>query len=137
MRSKKVIVELEDVGDSFKRFIALAPKKAKQYLSTAVFSTGAGVQRQIEANAPMGPDDEGLTPGAHIKLDVEHRGRFKGLHAQVGFFEADQAAVALFNEYLPNKQPFMRPAAVSESGPFKTRAMRALQQCERDLSGAF
>jgi hypothetical protein len=135
MASRRTIIALEDVNGSFKRFMDQAPKKAKQYLSTAVFLTAAGVQREMEAGAPEGPDGEGLTPGTHIKALVEHRGRNKGLHAQIGYFEPDDAAVALFNEYLPNKQPFMRPAAQAESEPFKARAMRALEQCERDLSG--
>jgi hypothetical protein len=133
----RTTVAIEDVNGSFKRFLDQAPKVARQYLSTAVFLTAGGIQKQMEANAPQGPDGEGLTPGTHIKAMVEHRGRNKGLHAQVGYFEPDDAAVALFNEYLPNKQPFMRPAASSESEPFKARAMRALEQCERDLSGSF
>jgi hypothetical protein len=131
----KIVVEVEDVNGSFKRLMVQAPKQARRFLSTAVFSTGAAVQRTMEATAPFGPEGEGATPSDHIKLDIEHRGRHGGLSARVGVFDDEgQVAVATFNEYAPNRQPFMKAAAINESGEFVARAVKALQQCERVLS---
>lgn len=134
----QIIVEIEDVNGSFARLINEAPKKVRQFLSTAVFLTAGAVRRTMDANAPVGPDGEGLTPFAHLKADIEHRGRSGGLMAQVGIFDdPDQAAVALFNEYSPNRQPFMRPAAEAEARGFAVRATEALQQVERYFSQGF
>lgn len=129
------VIEVEDVDGSFQRLIDQAPKLARRFLSTAVFSTGAAVQRAMESTAPFGPDGQGATPSDHIKLDIEHRGPNGALWALVGIFDDEaQVAVATFNEYAPNKQPFMKAAAISESGEFVARATKALQQCERALS---
>lgn len=134
----QIAVEIEDVNGSFARLIDEAPKKARQFLSTAVFQTGAAVQRTMESLAPVGPDGAGLTPFTHIKLDIEHRGRSGGLMANVGIFDdPEQASVALFNEYSPNRQPFMVPAAQAEAGGFALRATEALQKCERYFSQGF
>jgi hypothetical protein len=131
----KIVAEVEDVGGSFKRLISQAPKQARRFLSTAVFSTAAAIQTTMEATAPFGPEGQGATPSDHIKLDIEHRGRHGGLSARVGVFDDEgQVAVATYNEYAPNEQPFMKPAAVNESGAFVARAVKALQQCARVLS---
>lgn len=132
---EKIGLEIEDVNGSFARLMDEAPKVARRFLSTAVFSTAAAIQRHMEELAPLGPDDEGLTPGEHIKFDIEHRGRNGALSAQVGIFDDEnQVKVAVFNEYAPNRHAFMRPSAEAEAGPFIERAKLALQQCERFLS---
>ncbi len=67
----------------------------------------------------------------------------RGLTAYVGYIDATeaagphntstQAAVALFNEYKPNQQPFMRPSAEAETPDFVRRATDALGQLDRHL----
>jgi len=61
----------------------------------------------------------------------------------VGFFDQTPSApgsetsnidVALYNEYKPNAQPFMRPAAYDEGADFGTRLTRALKGLEGRLS---
>ncbi|CAN5850610.1 hypothetical protein BH18ACI5_BH18ACI5_04410 [soil metagenome] len=128
---------IKDVNGSFARMVREAPKLAKRHLSTAVFQTAGVAQRRMEANAPLGPDGEGLTPGGHIKFDIERRGRTGGLSATVGLFDPDQAAVALFNEYVPNRQPFMRPASKASERKFEHEATAALVKVERALAGGF
>ena len=137
-RALKVTVELEDVNGSMARLIRETPKAVRRFLSTAVFLTAGGVRREMEAGYNLGPAGEGRTPDQHLKLDVEHRGKTGSLHARVGIFDdEDQVAVALYNEYNPNRQAVQRKAAQAESEPFKQRALRALAQCERYLSQGF
>jgi hypothetical protein len=45
------------------------------------------------------------------------------------------AWVALFNEYNPNRQPWMKPSAERESSDFVKRVADAMGQVERNLSG--
>lgn len=135
-RSPKAVryeVEIEDVRGSFRRLTREGSKELRRFMGTAVFLTAGALRDDMEAGAPLGPEGEGATPFEHIKLDIEHHGRVRDLSAQVGLFDADQAEVGLFNEYSPNEQPFMRPAAEAESGPFKSRAERAIEQTERAL----
>jgi hypothetical protein len=134
----RITVEIEDVKGSFRRLIDDAPKRVRKYMATAVFQTSMAVLREMEARAAMGPEGEGLTPDEHIKLDLTHQGRVTAMSQRVGIFDnAGQAAVALFNEYSPDHQPFMKPAAEAEAGPFLARAIEALQKVERELSGTF
>lgn len=134
----RIDVRVEDVRGSFARMVRESPKVIRGLLSTAVFLTAGAVQRHMEADAPLGPDGEGLTPGEHIRQDIEHRGRSGALSAQVGIFDnADQVAVALFNEYRPNQQPFMASAAERESEAFRQRAIQALQRAEQMLGAGW
>jgi len=129
--------EIEDVGGSFARFVKNAPKDVRSALNDAVKKTCFAMEGRMSVLAPKGPDSP------HIKDAVTHKVR--GLTGQVGFIDATQQAgadndatladVALFNEYSPNKQPFMRPAAEAESSDFVRRATHALTQAERNLSG--
>ena len=58
--------------------------------------------------------------------------------AEVGIFDdPDDVSVAIFNEYSPNKQPFMRPAAESEASAFLARATAAVQKIEQHFSQGF
>ena len=137
-RVSRVTVEIEDVNGSFARLVKESPKIAKRYLSTAVFETAGAVQQGMEARMKLGPEGEGATPYDHIKLDVEHRGRNGSLSARVGIFDDEaQVAVATYQEYGTKagtpRHPAMKESAQAESEPFKKRAMRALEQCARDL----
>ncbi len=134
----KISAVVIDVNGSFKRLMTEAPKQSKKFLSTAVFLTAAAVRRRMETTAPVGPSGEGRAPGDHISQDIEHRGRNGALSARVGIFDdPDQVAVAAYNEYAPNRQPFMKRSAEAESEGYRQRAIEALQQCERFLSQGF
>lgn len=129
--------EVIDVNGSFKRFLKNAPKEFREVLKDAVKRTSFALERRMASSAPIGPD------APHIRDFVTHKVR--GLQGQVGFIDATAQAgpendatiadVALYNEYRPNKQPFMLPAAEAEASDFVKRAKAALGQAERNLSG--
>lgn len=128
----KFTIEVVDVNDSFARLIREAPLKARQFLSTAVRDTTAGVLRNMVARAPEENEDD--SDNMKNYLEMTHQGLF----GQAGVLNnPEQAEVALFNEYAPNRQPFMKPAAEMESEAFKSRAIRALEQMERALTVGF
>ena len=128
---------LEDVGGSFARFVREAPKDMRATVQAAVKTTCFALERRMAAAAPVGPD------APHIRNYVKHEVR--GLNGRVGFIDATDAAapgsdasigdVALFNEYRPNAQAFMRPSAELESSDFVRRVRDAIRRTERDLSG--
>ena len=127
-RTVRFDIEIEDVKGSFKRMCEVAPKKAREFLSRAVLLTTAGVLTRMETAVPV---DQGDLKTA---LTMTH----KGLHGRAGVLDdPDQAEVAVFNEYAPNRQPFMKPSAEAESNDFKKRAEYALEQMERYLSQGF
>lgn len=129
------VLEIEDVGGSFARFLREAPKVVKRCVIDAVELTAFSLDRRIEQDAPVGP----VAP--HIKDHVTWKRR--GMSAQVGFLNATTpagpnndstiAAVAMFNEYMPNEQPFMRPAAEREGPLFVKRMRNALKDVEDAL----
>jgi hypothetical protein len=114
---------IEDVGGSFARFIREAPKEARALCKAAVESTTFAVLQRMRATAPVGPD------APHMKTDLSMKVR--GLLGRVGIL--DSAHVALYNEYLPNEQAFMRPAARAEQDTHTRRVKEALGQLERRL----
>lgn len=128
---------IEDVGGSFARFMREAPKEMRKLLAGEVKATAFSLERRIAFKAPHGPD------APHIKERVTHKAR--GLSAQVGYIDATEPAapgnpasiadVALYNEYRPNKQPFMRPAAEAEASDFVKRITVGIGKVERSLSG--
>jgi hypothetical protein len=123
-----------DQNGSFARFLKNAPKEVKAALSDAVKKTSFALERRMMASAPVGPAGEGLTPEQHIKPDITHRAR--DLSGWAGIKDdPDQATVMLFNEYQPNEQAFMMPAAKAEADNFQKLATAALKQVERDMSG--
>lgn len=125
-------IYIEDVNGSFAAFIRNAPKEVKANLQHAVRITAFAVGQRMKANAPVGPD------APHIKDDIEvQNGR--GLSSKVGYFggngdDSDQLHIALYNEFKPNAQPFMRPAADDEASEFRQLAEVALKNAERSLS---
>ena len=129
-------VELIDVDGSFQRLLKEAPKLAKEEMKLAIRKTAFAVAQRVRAAAPVGPN------APHIRDAVEIRQR--GLMAQVGYLSnapavagksiPSQAGVALFNEYNPNQQPFMRPSAKAEAGDFLRRATEAIRGIERNLA---
>jgi hypothetical protein len=122
----KSIIVIEDVGGSFKRFLRQAPKVARAHLAKAVKDTTEAVRDHMARTAPVGPD------APHIAQEQEAKSR--GLRGQAGILDNDhEAHIALFNEYAPNKQPFMMPAAFSQEQPFANRGKAALQAMEAEL----
>jgi hypothetical protein len=133
-RVPKIVVGIQDTNGSFGRFLKNAPKEIKAALADAVKKTSFALERRMMASAPVGPAGEGLTPEQHIKPDITHRAR--DLSGWAGIKDdSDQATVMFFNEYQPNEQAFMLPAAKAEADNFRKLAEAALKQVERDLSG--
>jgi hypothetical protein len=127
-RTDRITIEFEDVNGSFARMIREAPKVAREYLSRAVTDTTLAVRDRMEKLVPV---DEG---DLYEAIDVRVP-RKTGLMGRAGVFDNPElVSRALFNEYIPNKQPFMRPAAVDEANAFEARARKALQQMEAALS---
>jgi hypothetical protein len=87
--------------------------------------------QRMKALAPR--SDPQFAP--HIQDEIEVKTR--GLTARVGLLDPGptgiEADVALFNEYAPNKQPFMRPAAEAEASEFQRHITRAIQKMEGKL----
>jgi hypothetical protein len=132
-----ITVTLEDVNGSFARFLREAPRVARKEVAFAVQKATFQVAQRMRASAPVGPD------APHIRDAITTTQR--GLTGQAGFINATepagpnnsatQAEVALYNEYTPNKQPFMRPAAEAEASGFVRGVREALGRVERTLSG--
>jgi len=133
----RIDVEVIDVGGSFRRFIDHAPKEYRRLISGEVKTTAFALQQRMKAKAPVGPD------APHIRDFVTHDVR--GLTARVGFIDATDAAapssdasigdVAAYNEWNPNKQPFIKVSAEAEAPDFVRRVTSAIGQAERILSG--
>jgi hypothetical protein len=136
MARNKTVIGIEDVGGTFRAFLKNAPRETRAYIHDAVEKTAFSMQRRMEHLAPKGPD------APHIKDALTYKRR--GQRAQIGLLDATQPAspgssesladVGLFNEYNPNKQPFMRPAAESENAPFTKRVSDAMRAVEGKLS---
>jgi len=133
---------IEDHNGSFARMVREAPKELRRRMSTTVLQTASKLAQRIARTAPKGPE----SPHIQDTVTFSHR----GLTARVGYiaedFGAQQAAegssatiaeVALYNEYKPNKQPFMRPAAEAQSSDFVKLTEDAIASMERALSGGF
>jgi hypothetical protein len=147
--ANKTTIMIQDVGGSFKRFLEQAPEEARMLLNDAVEKTAFSMQQRMKANAPSGPNDphiketisykrtgqklKGNRFGAEIGL-LDGRGGDDAADSRGGSSPATQAEVGLYNEYKPNGQPFMRPAAEAENRDFTRRVTDALKQVERKLS---
>ena len=87
----------------------------------------AGVQRTLPnvqadmfANAPV--------------LTGEMRSRLTADGGVVGIFDPEEADVALFNEYSPNHQPFMRQAGQSNISTLEQNVTLGMQEAESELA---
>jgi hypothetical protein len=129
-------MELIDVGGSFKKFLRTAAPTIRKNAEQAIDKTGQSLVQRMRSMAPVGPD------APHIRDAITYRRR--GTLVEVGLLDAGQPAgpgsnatmadVALYNEYNPNQQPFMRPAAEQEDRAFVNRVTDAVKQAERNLS---
>lgn len=133
MPPKRISVEIEDVSGSFSRFMRTAPKLARQEVGAAVRLSAFGLGQRMKALAPR--SDAQYAP--HIQDQIESVTR--GMSARVGILEPGSTGIepdiALFNEYAPNRQPFMRPAAEAEASEFKRAIEIALKRMGAKLSG--
>jgi len=85
------------------------------------------------------PERSDAPPHVKDAIDVKQ----SGLTAKVGILDGDAPSgteatmgeVAQFNEYAPNKQPFMLPSAAASERPAAEYARKALADMERVLSG--
>lgn len=138
----RIHAELIDVGGTFARMTREAPRELRRRMSQVVLRTANNLASRMARNAPRGPD----SPHIADTVTFSHR----GLTAKVGYlaedFGGEQAAegssatiaeVALYNEYRPNNQPFMRVSAEQESGDLVTRTEEAVAAMERALAGGF
>lgn len=127
----RITGHIEDVGGSFLRLMKTAPKMARQDIGVAVKLSAFSLGQRMKALAPR--SDAQFAP--HIQDEIEVASR--GLTARVGILEPGptgiEADVALFNEYAPNAQPFMKPAAEAQTADFKRNVERALQKMEGKL----
>lgn len=118
---------LEDVGGRFALFVRQGPAVYRKAVLPTVQATAFEVRARMRRGAPVGPD------APHIRDDVEVD--VSELTALVGYItKPEQAAVALYNEYRPNKQPFMRAALEDEADEFRRAVTKALHHAERALS---
>lgn len=128
-------IEIEDVGGRFASLDKRAMKSLRKHLGAAVAKTTAHVADEMFDNAP--PRSE-VPP--HVKDAIDYVVR--GLVGRAGILhgeepagnDATQGEVAVFNEFSPNKQPFMRPAAEKEVPLYRKRAEDALGKMERELA---
>jgi hypothetical protein len=127
-------IEITDVNGSFARFTSQGGKMLRERLSHAIGLTAVALQARAEQEAPYGPEGEGADPSGHIRLELETRQRSGALFAEVGVYDPLGAEVALFNEYTPDRQPFLRPAAQQVDRLFTQNSQEAIAQLERDLS---
>lgn len=127
---------LEDVGGSFRKFLRTAEPTLKKHVESRVDKTAQAMVNRMKAMAPFGPE------APHIRDAITYVRR--GKMAEIGFINATQPAgpgstativdVAMYNEYSPNQQPFMRPAAEQSDGEFQRNITDAIQAMERELS---
>jgi hypothetical protein len=113
--------KLIDVNGSFARFVKNAPKQVKKRAYEATDKSRQALANRMRDRAPVGPD------APHVRDAIEVKG------TMVGVFDPEQVPVALYNEYRPNRQPFMRPAAMDEDRPTTNRVAQAMKLVERDL----
>lgn len=135
-----VSVEMEDVAGGFARLCNAYPKEMRARISVAVLSQVHALAERMMHDAPVGPDAPHIAKTATFKHN--------GLRGEAGYIDghfgempagddndATIAEVALYNEYNPNHQPFMRPAAEAEARPFGKRVEDAANLAEKMLGG--
>jgi hypothetical protein len=135
MTAQKIRVDVVDVNGSFARFSSRAPKAMRAELKKLVTRIANRVSDEMYDKAP--PRSE-VPPHVRDAIDVKQ----VGLTARVGILDgegdsgtdATMGEVALFNEYSPNRQPFVRPAAVASERPAAEYASKTLAAVERELA---
>jgi hypothetical protein len=132
---KKITVDLVDLNGSFRRFYTQAPKVVRAALKGVVTK---GADRLSDEMYDRAPPRSEAPPHVRDAIDVKQ----VGLSAKVGILNGEEASgtdatmgeVALFNEYAPNRQPYMLPAANATTRPLEDMARKALAKVEQELS---
>lgn len=140
--------EIVDADGSVERFFQNGPKVVRKLLQAPLQKTAFVIGQRMKATVRVSDD------APHLRDLVTTKGR--GLSWQVGYIDGQGgelqagehsewkkqgidhvtvAMTALFEEYNPNKHPFMRTAAEAESKEFVREMTDTLQQVERALSG--
>jgi hypothetical protein len=109
-----------EIVNTFTKFAEKAPGVLRAKAVEAAQKTTPRVLARMEATAPR------LTGEMASKLTVDG-----GI---VGIFDPEQAAVALYNEYSPNHQPFMRAAAQASVGDLVEAVTAGMQDAEAELT---
>lgn len=126
----RITMTIEDVNGSFARLIKEAPKEARAFLSKEVSVTTFAVFQRMQARVRS---IAYLTGDMHDALEARLP-KGNRLHGQAGVWDPEQAQIAIYNEWAPNKQAFARPAAADEAEAFKQRSIRALKKLESAFS---
>jgi hypothetical protein len=105
--------------DTFTAFAEKAPTVLRDAAIRGVQKVAPRMLGRMEAQAPT------LTGQMKSKLTVDG--------GVVGIFDPEQAEVALFNEYSPNHQPFMRAAAQASIGDLESEASAEIAGAESEL----
>jgi hypothetical protein len=130
----KVTIDIVDVGGSFARMCREAPKIARKELGVAVQKATINVSDEMYDRAPARSEAP-----PHIKDAIDWK--TSGLSGRAGILDgeapsgtdASMGEVALYNEYSPNEQPFMLPAANASAKKFEAEARKALDRIESAL----
>ncbi len=118
-------IVIEDVKGSFAKFIKNAHKTLEKHVETSIDKAAQSVVERMRSAAPVGPD------APHMRDAITYRRR--GKMAEIGIFDEEMAQVALFNEYSPNHQPFMRLAAEQSDSDFVRKVTEAIVRMEQAL----
>lgn len=141
MGQARVTIRVVDVDGSLAKFIRRAPSVVRDECSVAVRATARAILRRMEEKVHVGPD------APHLRDDLSYVA--EGLGGRIGILEeaadkpaapgseATQGEVALYNEFRPDRQPFMGNSARAEADSFEDGVAKGLQRAARNLSGGF
>lgn len=118
---------LEDVDGSFARFLRELPGDARVHLSHAIRITTyaiAGRMRETVKRIAY------LTGDMHNKIE-NRPPKQTALVGRAGIWDTVEAEIALYNEYTPNRQPFMRPSVDDEQRQYVKRVQAAMRLTDR------
>ena len=128
-------IEIVDVGG---RFTGLAKNASREFRRALAGAVAKGTERLADEMFDLSPPRSDDPP--HVKDAIDYTSR--GLSGKAGILNGAESAgsgdttmgeVALFNEYDPNDQPFMRPAADNVANDFANDCTQALERAVRAL----
>lgn len=118
---------LEDVDGSFARFLKELPGDARLHLSHAIRLTTFAVTQRMRAKVKQ---IAYLTGDMYEQIENRPPKR-TALVGRAGIWHDVEAEIALYNEYTPNKQPFLRPSVDDEQRQFVRRIQDAVRLTDR------
>ncbi len=107
------------ITDTLTPFLKAAPGVIGGAAKRGAQQTGPKVLARMEANAP--------------RFTGQMAAAIRANGSWIGIVDPEQAAVALYNEYSPNHQPFMRPAAQASVPDLIESVTNSVQAAEDDL----